>query len=231
VEEIAREHGHLGTFGAGILAPEFEERPAAALEHFLPMLALRTVSFAVWSNNVDDRKHFPWGAGLCVRREVTASYARLLTELRATAMIDRRGQMLFSGGDDLFSWSSVHAGLGFGIFPELRVSHLIAADRLKLEYFTRLMRGHGYSHGLLNYLLTDRKPQRLNLSRKARLIMHGLRRGYASMRCNWAHAEGEEQAARLIAESAMRPVNFVRRRRAMGEWGCSAMAAQFDAGN
>ena len=45
-------------------------------------------------------------------------------------LLDRRGTRLFSGGDDLFSWVSARAGGGFGIFPSLRITHLVRGDRV-----------------------------------------------------------------------------------------------------
>ena len=43
----------------------------------------------------------------------------LIEGLQTMATLDRRGDALFCGGDDLFSWAAAELGRGFGIFPEL----------------------------------------------------------------------------------------------------------------
>ncbi len=110
-------HANLGVIGAGSLEPEFEVEPPARLGPYLSMLALRTVRRPQWSNNPEDQRCVPWGAGLLVTRRVAAAYRTVLERLQIDAILDRRGRHLFSGGDDLFSWASAAAGFGFGIFP------------------------------------------------------------------------------------------------------------------
>jgi glycosyltransferase involved in cell wall biosynthesis len=122
---IANDHSYLGVFGAGVLEPEFEKEPARELAPHLWRLALRRVPVARWSNNTEDFDSLPWGAGLCVKRRVAEAYPQLLGQLSVTALLDRRGGQLFAGGDDVFSWAAVLGGQGFGVFPELSVTHLI----------------------------------------------------------------------------------------------------------
>jgi glycosyltransferase involved in cell wall biosynthesis len=125
----------LGVFGPGILEPEFEVQPPPELRPYLNLLALRSELSALWSNNPKDAKCKPWGAGLCMTRRVANFYRRFVPDLGITAVLDRRGQRLFAGGDDVFSLAAAEVGLGFGVFPELRITHLIAAGRLCQHYF------------------------------------------------------------------------------------------------
>jgi glycosyltransferase involved in cell wall biosynthesis len=120
----------LGAFGAGILEPEFEVQPPVKLPPHLHRFALRSAPAALWSNNAKDARCIPWGAGLCVTRLVANFYPRFVADLGITPVLDRRGQRLFSGGDDLFSRIAAEVDLGFGVFPELRITHLISASRL-----------------------------------------------------------------------------------------------------
>jgi hypothetical protein len=119
--------------------------------------------------------------------------------------LDRRGDELFSGGDDLFSWVAASVGFDFGIFPELRVTHLIAADRLSRVYFLRLIKDHTYSNFVRHYLFDGIQPQRLNWTRYVRLFLHGIRNGQFSMRCKWAALSGEDRAARFILDKRLQP--------------------------
>jgi hypothetical protein len=124
-------------------------------------------------------------------------------------VIDRRGSRLFCGGDDLFSWASVCGGTGFGLFPELRVTHLINAQRLTRGYMLRLLHDHRLSHGVLGYMLDGTRPRRIDLIRCVDVFLRGIKNGWFPMRCQWATARGEDRAARLIAEQGLRRVTVL----------------------
>lgn len=200
---LARSYPYLGVFGAGVLEPEFEVPPPRQLEHQLSLLALRTVSSGLWTNDPAHSGCVPWGAGLCVTRPVAAAYPHSIERLKIGHILDRRGHRQFRGGDDLFSWVAVQMGRGFGIFPELRVTHLIRADRLTQSFFLLLLHDHAYSHGVLTYLLLGKAPRPLDLAQTFRIALHGIRRGRFSMRCKWASARGAGRAARLISAEAL----------------------------
>ena len=197
---------HLGAFGAGSIEPEFEVTPAPDLVPCVHLLGVRGVSAGVWSNDPSDQFCRPWGAGLCVTPEVAEAYKRLVDRLGVTDVVGRRGQRLFSGDDDLFSWAASHVGKWFGVFPELRVTHLIAAGRMTHDYFLRLIHDHAFSHSVLRYLLTGVGPQRLNLAKGLRLIAHRLRNGRFSMHCRHAQLRGEDSALRFIEERRLQPL-------------------------
>ena len=196
----------LGAFGAGRLEPEFEIPPSPQLKPWLGLLALRTVPTMTWTNNVEDFSCTPWGAGLCATRQVSNAYRQIIERVNATAILGRRGKFLFSGEDDVFSWAAVTAGQGFGILPELQITHLISAGRLSQEYFRRLTCDHALSHGVLKYLRSGTPPKPIGLPGYIHMLLHGLRNGHFSMRCRWAQAQGQAAAARFIQENALRPV-------------------------
>ena len=207
-QEISARYPYLGVFGAGVLEPEFEVQPPAELLPYLHLLALRSVSTALWSNNAQDFTCIPWGAGLCVTRRIASCYRQLVQKLAASEVLDRRGQQLFCGGDDLFSWASVGAGEGFGLFPELRITHIILARRLDKRYFVRLIHDHNFSNGVLHYLLTGIEQRRINFLRCVHLLLHRVKNGRFSMQCQWAASRGEECAARFIAQNRLRPIQI-----------------------
>lgn len=209
--EVARAiygtYTHLSVFGAGRLEPEFEVEPPSGIPARGEALALRTVSSARWSNSPTDTESIPWGAGLCVVRRVAESYGRFIESLGADVMavVDRKGQDLFCGGDDAFSWVAASLGSGFGIFPALRVTHLIPASRLNRHYLLRLLHDHAMSHGVLRYRLTGALPRRMAWIRYVHLLLHGLKNGRFSMQCQWAASRGEHSAARFVVDARLQP--------------------------
>lgn len=206
--ELLRSQSHLGVFGVGVLTPQFEVEPPAVLRPYLHRLALREVAKPQWSKNMADAASVPWGAGLCVTRPIAFSYQQFLGRMTAARVLDRLGENLYSSGDDLFPWLAVIAGKGFGIFPELRATHLISAGRLNRAYFLRLFRDHSFSEQILNYMLSGAEPQPPDVRRVARILLHGLRHGRFSMRLRWATALGAWRARRFISENKVQPFSF-----------------------
>jgi glycosyltransferase involved in cell wall biosynthesis len=202
---IASENPHTPVFGAGVLAPEFEVVPPRELEPLLPRLALRAIRQNIWSNNPRDFVCRPWGAGLCVTRPVAEYYPVLVSALQTATILDRRGDRLFCGGDDLFSWAAVGLGKGYGVFPELRLQHLIGAGRLTRTYFLRLLRDHVYSHAILHYMLFGVSPQ-YRATELLRCFLHGVRHGGFSMRCRLSEHRGLLAAAQFIAKHGLKPL-------------------------
>jgi glycosyltransferase involved in cell wall biosynthesis len=200
----------FGVFGAGILQPEFEVQPPVGLRPHLGLLALRREPSALWSHNGRDTHCRPWGAGLCVTRRVANFYRQLVTDLGITPVLDRRGERLFSGGDDVFSRVAAESGLRFGVFPELWITHLISAGRLNQHYLVRLIHDHALSHRVLDYMLDGIQPVRTDLRRYGRLILHGVKNGLFSMRCQWAASRGADGAAQFISANRLKPLRLGR---------------------
>lgn len=134
--EVRRQYPLLGSFGGSIL-PEFEVTPPRELALFLPALALRTVDERHWSNY--DGACEPFGAGMCVSRECMTSFVEWARNEPRLANLGRTGAGLGSCEDNAIARAGRTHGLGWGLFPELKVTHLIAAHRLKREYLERLV--------------------------------------------------------------------------------------------
>ena len=83
----------------------------------------------------------PVGAGLAVRRRLAVAYAEAVARDPRRAAFDRTGASLASGGDNDLVFTVLHAGGDVGYFPELKLTHLIPAQRLDPEYLARLNRG------------------------------------------------------------------------------------------
>jgi glycosyltransferase involved in cell wall biosynthesis len=200
----------LGVFGAGVLEPEFEIHPSRELRPHLRLLALRHAPSALFSNDAGDVRCRPWGAGLCVTRHVASLYRQFVTDIGINAVLDRRGPQLFSCGDDVFSRVAAELGSTFGIFPQLSITHLISAGRLDKQYFLRLIHDHALSSGVLAYVLDGIQPTRTDLTRRVHLLLHGMKNGPFSMRCQWAAQRGLDGAAQFISANRLKPVGFAR---------------------
>jgi glycosyltransferase involved in cell wall biosynthesis len=212
-QSLLLKHPQLGVIGAGTLAPEFATQPSPELLPYLGFLTLRQVSTALWSNNPDDHAAVPWGAGLCVTRGVADAYEQLvrrLNGLNVDHLLDRRGLHLFGDGDVAFSWASAARGLGFGVFPELHVTHLISADRVSQGYFLRLAQDSGLSGGVFYFLRTGLPPGDGlgSAERYLRLLLRGMRKGLFAMRLGLAVSRGEDQARAFIARQRLDHVTF-----------------------
>jgi glycosyltransferase involved in cell wall biosynthesis len=202
---------HVGVFGAGVVEPEFETQPDPAAQPWLSLLALRGVDRRLWTNNVADYSCAPYGAGICVPRQVANRYCQLLRELSTWNVLGRVGGTLFCGEDDLFSWLSIESDLGFGIFPELRVTHLISKERVRSDYLVRLVHGHRFSHAVVAYMLRGETVPAATALRRLRLIPHGLKNGWFSMRCQRAELRAEIDAAKYINARRLQPLPPERR--------------------
>jgi glycosyltransferase involved in cell wall biosynthesis len=206
---IAARHPQLAVFGAGNVEPEFEIQPPSELKDLLFLLALRSAPATRWSNNPQDSSSLPFGAGLCVHRKTAVQFATLVEKFKTNMVLGRKGGELFSHEDDLFSWAASETGQGFGIFSELRITHLIPAGRLNRDYFLRLIYYSTFSHWILHYLLAGNQPRKSGFFRVVHTGLHALRNGLFSARCQWARTKGEDRAARFILENQLSPATGV----------------------
>ena len=202
---IARRLPQLGVFGAGKLDPEFERQPSPRMVPFLRRLALRSAPTEVWGNDLHNNDCCPYGAGLCVRREAATRYVELIGRIGVGAILDRKGQQLSSNGDDLFTWAAASLGQSFGVFPALRLTHLIAAGRVTPDYMVRLVRESRFSECLLYFLLGGERPRSSGLWMLVRVAKH-LHKGFFDVRCRWAAARGEALAANYVADKQLQPI-------------------------
>jgi glycosyltransferase involved in cell wall biosynthesis len=208
VLDLMDSHPSLGAIGAGALEPEFAVKPSPELVPHVALLALRCLSQAAWSRNPTDTACVPWGAGLCVTRQVALACVQLVEQLDAHGLLDRRGQRLYGNGDVAFSWAASLIGKGFGVFPELRVTHLIAAERLTQRYFLQMVFDSTFSNTVSDYLFLGVHPT--SSARRwlemLRLPVRAIRRGAFAVRISWAGIRGADQARELIKLKRLQPL-------------------------
>ena len=193
---IEREWPILGAWG-GSIEPWFEAEPPPWSRPYLRYLAIREVNENSWSNFNDNPGRMPWGAGMCVRRSVALEYARILAADPVRRSFDRRGQSLASCGDSDLAMTACDMGLGTGLFRQLRLTHLITAQRVKEPYLLKLIEGMSYSLAVLAALRGYSSQPRSWLSR-LRGYAIALRRGLRELRFYHASARGARKAAREI---------------------------------
>ena len=146
---IAQQFPCLGAWG-GQLLPEFEVPPAPGLEDLLEGLALREFRQPRWSNY--DSSTCPYGAGLCVRASVAGRYAEMAISDLIRRSLDRRDNSLIGGGDLDLAMTSYQLDMGTGLFPQLKLLHLIPKHRVESDYLYKICVGGIYAGHLVNFL-------------------------------------------------------------------------------
>ena len=208
--KIAQEWPFLGAWGSGCIQGDFEVEPLESLRSWLPV---REVTAPRWSNlagihlfGESPQEAIPWGAGLCVRKEVAIAY-RQFCDQSAVQITDRMGGSLVGGGDTEISLVSCSHGLGTGIFPELKLTHLIPQQRVSEDYIVRFAEGTCLSNFLLHYKWRHVIPQspysiKMALSFLKTILVHrGLDR---DIRFAWLRALNK---AKKIIETDLRKNN------------------------
>jgi len=149
--DVALEKPFLGAW-SGQCAPEFETPPPDWMRPYWGQLALREVSGDRWSNLPRLSETLPCGAGLCVRRDVARRYLDLHEAGQRGFQLDRAGASLLSGGDHDLAACACDLGYATGVIAALRLTHLIPAARLTLDYHRRLAEGIYFSAVVLAFL-------------------------------------------------------------------------------
>jgi glycosyltransferase involved in cell wall biosynthesis len=135
----------IGAWGGGVAA-EFEIPPPAWIGDQLWRLTVFEVKEDVWSNLRDGFATYPVGAGLCIRRTVARRYLEWCGTNKKSSALDRSGAGLAGYGDMDLCQCAIDIGLGVGRSTKLKLTHLIPAARLTVDYFVRHAEGDAASH-------------------------------------------------------------------------------------
>ena len=155
--EIERKWPMLGVWGSGTITPEYEQELVDDLKDLEYILAIRRSTEPCCSSTFGSHEAVPWGAGMCVRAAVAKAYCR--TNKDSSILIPgRRGASLLAGEDDEIAYVACELGLGMGVFPELRLAHLIPKERVSRTHLLALVEGAGASTALLQYKWNGRLP-------------------------------------------------------------------------
>ena len=146
--KISAECPWLGAWG-GSCIPEYETEPPAELRPWLYGLTVEKLTHSIWAKLPMGGPALPPGAGMAVRRPVALYYREQVLHDPMRLALDRAGKSLSSGGDSDLALCGFALGLGAGRFPELELTHLIAGNRLTMEYIEPLFEGAGYGGTVL----------------------------------------------------------------------------------
>jgi glycosyltransferase involved in cell wall biosynthesis len=147
---IKHEWPMLGVWGCGVASPEFEAQPPDALRDYLNKLAIRENKVVQFSNVMPCYRAVPWGTGQCLRAQVAVAY-REQFEKSSIKIKDRTGPSFDSAGDLEIVYVACALGMGVGIFPQLKLVHLIPKERLEEDYLVKLVEGIETSIALVEY--------------------------------------------------------------------------------
>lgn len=165
----------LGAIG-GSISGCFEVPPPASISKYVGYLAISEIQQSYWSNIVVYSNATPVGAGMCVRRQVAQDYQRKVVSDPLRNILDRKGRGLMGCGDFDLVFCATALGFGAGRFPELKLEHLIGANRLTEDYIAKLVPGCSASGILLKAIWEGKAGvMRDGLWRLARFIGNWLR--------------------------------------------------------
>jgi glycosyltransferase involved in cell wall biosynthesis len=153
VSRISKGYPYLGSWSGRVqLELENPEKPPPhQLRH---LLCEREVKSITWSNDPAHVVATPWGAGMCIHREVALAYVAKVAEEPRRQRLDLQGREMVYGGDTDIAYFGCAMGLGMGIFPELKVIHLIPEHRCATEYLLKNLEAHAYSEILHHWVVT-----------------------------------------------------------------------------
>ena len=194
--QISEERSDIGAW-SGQSIPEFDTEPSAWTRRYWRILATRIFEDDRWSNLPRCPDTIPYGAGLCVRKEVGRHYLHLHESGQRRTLLDRKGESLLSGGDHDMAACATELGMGVGIFSKLKLKHLIPEWRLSPDYLARLAYGVHYSSVVLDmYWLGDSGVTRRTRKRKLVNLFRAFLMKSADRRIFRAANRGEEDAVR-----------------------------------
>jgi hypothetical protein len=156
--EIAENSRFLGAWGSGSVSLEFEVEPSDHLTPLLAWLGLREAQKPSWANVISCSDATPIGAGLCVRRTIAESYARFL-DSSMVKIAGRKGRELGAHEDYEICYLACVEKLGMGVFPDLRIRHLISKERTTDAHMLRLVESVSLSHHILIHKWSGNVPK------------------------------------------------------------------------
>jgi glycosyltransferase involved in cell wall biosynthesis len=197
--DIAAKNPQLGAWG-GNIRPEFERPPPEWTRPYWQFLANREVPQDRIARSLTyDPATTPFGAGMCVRREVAKRYSEQLSKSTLRQSLDRKGQSLASAGDIDLALTACEMGLDAGVFARLQLFHLIPPERLTEDYLLRLCKSLAMSSLLLR-LIRGIPVRRLPRGLKwwSKLAYDCARKWGRERRFYLAHALGQRAALRAF---------------------------------
>ena len=197
--DVARDRPFLGSW-SGQCLPEFDAPAPDWMRRYWGHLALRQVDRDLWSNLPRMPDTLPCGAGLCIRREAAQHYLTLNRTGKRRFQLDRTGKSLVSGGDQDLAACACDVGYGVGVIAALKLTHLIPAARLTVDYHARLAEGIYFSAVILAFLRgaeAEVRDYRVKWTHVARALMTPAPHRRIQFACLRGRRRGLEYVGRL----------------------------------
>jgi hypothetical protein len=197
---LSAAHPALGVW-SGQSHPEFETPPPAWSRPWWGMLAIWEFDHDTITPKWNPIARLPFGAGMCVRREVMESYARSWEESPLRKLLGRQGGACMSADDEDIALHAYAQGWGTGSFTSLHLTHLISPSRLEQEYLLRLTTGMAASSVVLQHLYPQfvyAPPSRI--PHALRVLRHRLRAPGWERDRQLAQLRGEHLGALKVRE-------------------------------
>ena len=139
--EIFEKHPNLGAIG-GNIEPEFETEPPQWTKELWGKLAIRNLGYISMISERERKLNeyplfAPVGAGMAIRKNALNKYIAEINH-QQTIIADRNGDNLSSSGDNEIVMQILLNNFQVGFFPQLKLIHLIPADRLTKVYLGKL---------------------------------------------------------------------------------------------
>jgi len=134
----------IGIWGGNVI-PEYEKPLPAWVGDQVWRLTVVEVKADVWSNLREGFATVPPGAGMCVRKQVCLRFLERCQINRSNLALGRKGTGLGGYEDAEIAQCAFDLGLGAAKSTRLRLTHLIPANRLTLDYFVRHAEGDAAS--------------------------------------------------------------------------------------
>ena len=167
--DISLKYPFIGAF-SGQVTLEYDTEPEAWTKKYWGMLIYRKFNENVWSNQPFNGDTMPYGAGLCVSRDVAGHYHNLLMNGERPFNLDRHKDSLMSGGDNDLAMCACDIGQGMGLFKDLHLRHYIPSNRFTLDYLSRLAYGIYFSSAMLLFMRTGKVDKKTFIQRVKHLI-------------------------------------------------------------
>lgn len=194
---IAGQHSMLGVWSPRVDL-ELEDRSANVPTRLRAILSERIIEAPSWSNDPHHTPSTPWGGGMCVRRAVAEAYLAQTAANPLRLQLDPMGDQPGYGGDTDLSYTALSIGFGMGVFPQLRLTHLIPARRSTMDYLLRNVEAHAHSHWLQFHARTGSWPA-TGVRSRLRDLRKWIEADALGRRMMAAEARGHRTARQLVA--------------------------------
>jgi glycosyltransferase involved in cell wall biosynthesis len=134
----------VGAWGGSVI-PEYEKPLPDWVGDQVWRLTVVDVKEDIWSNLREGFVTIPAGAGMCVRKNVCRHFLERCRNNKDSRALGRKGTELSGYEDVELAHCAMDLGLGTGKSTRLRLTHLIPASRLTLDYFVRQAEGDAAS--------------------------------------------------------------------------------------